>query len=443
MSPTKNTPYKRFQCRYFDRQRGVPLNPSCSLGEKCRFVHPSDPNWPGVECYSYTFRKQPTWTTKNSDTRRETDSRSSGHSSSPGRGAPLVSQTDLFRGRCKVEAEDDIPLNNRDSEHNRRQNSVDRENFNSAVLDIAPLPTQQVNTSTRPSDTVFAEAEIKARSERLTSMFKDVAMVSSRIIQDTVLYDQEERKLQTFNEISATLTKISPASAASVSGPIAEIMLHHAQSKERLDESYSLLGAAWEKVFDGLIAEFSSNLENRLQVALSCLQNEAETAMDGIRVRSSQLKPRMSMSPERVSDGKRPRGDVDYTPGTAKQEQHGYGSGDRDPKRRKVADSRSPDPQQGGSGVGITNSVVKISLDDILNQMKIKIDQQSASLQTLTQENAELKSKLQSPPPGPKRSEASSSKSSSYYNNIGSDRDRRYVSDYSHRHRDNSRSRNR
>ena len=57
--------------------------------------------------------------------------------------------------------------------------------------------------------------------------------------------------MQTFNEISGTLAKISAPSAASVAGPIANLIVVHAQNKERIDSNYQLLGAAWEKVFNG------------------------------------------------------------------------------------------------------------------------------------------------------------------------------------------------
>lgn len=105
--------------------------------------------------------------------------------------------------------------------------------------------------------------------------------------------------MQTFNEISATLAKISSSSTQAVAGPVADVILAHAQSKERLEQNFRLLGAAWEKIFNGLMAEFSLCLDNRLQAALSSVKNEAEIAMNGIIAGSNQLKRRrVSMSPE-------------------------------------------------------------------------------------------------------------------------------------------------
>lgn len=220
--------------------------------------------------------------------------------------------------------------------------------------------------------------------------------VSSQIIQDTVLLDQEERKLQTFNEISSTLAKISASSAASVAGPIADILLAHAQSKERLDENFRLLGAAWEKVFNSLMVEFSTGLENRLQAALALVKNEAEIVMNGIRVESNSLKrrsDRASMSPEPDRHRRRSR---DHRTNEEHIGSYGRGrSSTRDRKRRKLApSSRSCSPDSGLDSKGEVrssrNSIVKVSLDDILNQMKMKIDQQTNSLQQLSKENEEV-----------------------------------------------------
>lgn len=164
------------------------------------------------------------------------------------------------------------------------------------------------------------------------------------------------------------------------------------QSKERLEQNFQLLGAAWEKVFNSFMADFSLSLDNRLQAALGSVKNEAETAMNGIIARSSQLKRkigRLSMSPE-PDRQERGRSKTDSYYG-AKENEYSSSSGNTHPstKRRKLSGrsrSSSPDPRQKDE-THIRTSVVKISLDDILNQMKMKIDQQSSSLQSLSKEN--------------------------------------------------------
>ncbi|KAJ4469454.1 hypothetical protein C8J55DRAFT_523995 [Lentinula edodes] len=442
MSFSKGAPYKKYQCRYFD-ETGRPLTP-CKQGDRCRFVHPEDHQWPGVKCYPYVHKNsgsQPSWT--------EHDRQSSRRFSSPpgSRGVPLVPQGDLFR-RCKVEEEDislshvatesnakqDMASNrhrvassHRDGQtieisergkiteqiHNRGRSTINgnttlnKDNHhNNSSSRLASDSERPQTIATLPTFPAVSEEEAKGRSERFVTMFRDVAMVSSQIIQDTVLLDQEERKLQTFNEISSTLAKISASSAASVAGPIADILLAHAQSKERLDENFRLLGAAWEKVFNSLMVDFSMGLENRLQTALASVKNEAEIVMNGIRVESNSLKrrsDRASMSPEPDRQRRRSR---DHRTNEEHSRPYGRGrSSTRDRKRRKLApSSRSCSPDSGLDPKGETHSSRNsiVSLDDILNQMKMKIDQQTNSLQQLSKENEELKSKLQSPPQGPK-----------------------------------------
>ncbi|KAI5835034.1 hypothetical protein K523DRAFT_411906 [Schizophyllum commune Tattone D] len=47
--PASTFPYKKYQCRHYDRQTGRPLRGPCINAGNCRFVHPTDSNWPGVE----------------------------------------------------------------------------------------------------------------------------------------------------------------------------------------------------------------------------------------------------------------------------------------------------------------------------------------------------------------------------------------------------------
>lgn len=199
--------------------------------------------------------------------------------------------------------------------------------------------------------------------------------------------------MQTFNEISATLAKISSSSTQAIAGPVADVILAHAQSKERLNQNFLLLGAAWEKIFNGLMADFSLCLDNKLQAALSSVKNEAEIAMNGIIAGSNQLKRRrVSISPEPDrQEERRLKADTNYY--ASHYDEYGSsGHAHSSMKRSKLTGrsrSSSPDPRQKDVTHNKT-SVVKISLDDILNQMKMKIDQQSSSLQSLSKENEEV-----------------------------------------------------
>ncbi|KAF5391439.1 hypothetical protein D9757_001911 [Collybiopsis confluens] len=444
MAPApKMAPYKKYQCRYYDAETGRPLSPSCGLGSYCRFVHPDDPNWPGLKCRPPLPRPkgssgfQSVW--HHDDNRNRP--RRSPSPAPPIRRSPLVSQKDHFM-RCKVEPDtNDLPFRFDDDE-----GDTDRENFaphryhniseprsrrsavepksprersiavlqNTLVSDVRDrLSTEYMRlieafllsqdktraradrldeSQTSITLSVASQAEAtKTRSEQFISLFKDVAMYavmfSSQIIQDTVLHNQEERKLQTFNEISTTLSKISASSAGVVAGPIADIILAHTKSKERLDVNFRQLGAAWENVFGTLMAEFSLNLENKLQAALTSVKNEADNVLHQLKRR------RESLSPERKwQDGG--AGKENDRNGTFASSSS-YAS-TRDNKRRKIASqSCSPAPseiRQTRDRPVRRSAVVKISLDDILSQMKTKIDQQSTSLSMLSKENEEASS---------------------------------------------------
>ncbi|KAJ4487981.1 hypothetical protein J3R30DRAFT_3432533 [Lentinula aciculospora] len=209
MSYSKGAPYKKYQCRYFD-ETGRPLNP-CKQGDRCRFVHPGDPQWPGVKCYPYVHKNsgsQSSWTKidRQSPRRRL--------SSPPGsRGGALVPQGDLFR-RCKVE-EEDISLSHvtsttesnwkqemafnryqgapstEDSRTNERiergripgeidTRGVEANYKDNANASINASDSRRTQT-TSPLFSAASETEARQRSERFISMFRDVAMYVDRV----------------------------------------------------------------------------------------------------------------------------------------------------------------------------------------------------------------------------------------------------------------------
>jgi len=62
------------------------------------YVHPTDPNWPGLKCHPFSQANLHTKTPAQAGV-------TNGHRA----GAPLVPQTDLFRLECKIEYDDDAP----------------------------------------------------------------------------------------------------------------------------------------------------------------------------------------------------------------------------------------------------------------------------------------------------------------------------------------------
>ncbi|KAJ7343506.1 hypothetical protein DFH08DRAFT_229085 [Mycena albidolilacea] len=247
------------------------------------------------------------------------------------------------------------------------------------------------------------------RAERLVALFRSLARLSNQVVQDTAVQEREGQKLQTYTEISSALSKISASAATSVAPTLADIMLKHEHSKHRVEESYKALGGVWEQVFDVFVTEVAHVIDSGLQDAITTLKKESKYAIKEI---ADSAAGSLKSSGEIVPfDRKRAR-----TRGPAEKENEESRSGrgtsrDRDHKRRRFASrSSSPDAHDRRSSRHGGDSS---SIEDILTQMKMKIDQQAHSLQALAKENSELKTTLkQTTVPAPSTSCSSFSVSS-------------------------------
>ncbi|THU90713.1 hypothetical protein K435DRAFT_841352 [Dendrothele bispora CBS 962.96] len=440
-------PYKKYQCRYFD-ERGQSLRTPCNQGDKCRFVHPTDPNWPGIKCHPFTpgysqyGRRNTSNYSKNDRASQDRSQRS--RSPRTRTVASLASQGDLFR-RCKIE-DDDSVLPYHEEPHSARQASsrlttnsagcrdgqdtslqrndagrlstsreasVERfhsqrkesskDNLKSASKDPREMKSSASSSRNEQSSDGMKQTNDKidtenvtlskqgpsndqrpsgpsVRSQQMVDMFRKITTVSSQIVQDTLTFNQEERKLETYNDISVTLARISESAASAVGPPLAEVILSHAQSKERLEEGIRTLGDSWDKVFDMFVAEVTQTINTRLEMALQTMRVEAKGLTDELVSERKATLKRKSLDYSSSDEGtNRPKSRV--------HKDHSLSP--RDAKRHKTSGSFSSDERK--DGVHDLSS-----LDEILLQMKMKIDQQNNSLQMLARENEELKGQLQS-----------------------------------------------
>lgn len=212
--------------------------------------------------------------------------------------------------------------------------------------------------------------------------------LSNQVVQDTATHEREEQKLQTYTEISSALSKISTSAAASVAPTLADIMLKHEQCKHRVEESYKALGGVWEQVFDVFVTEVVHVIDAGLQNAITTLKKESEHTIKEIAENAAGSLKHSTAGESMVSyDRKRAR---TRGPTEKENEESRTGRGasrDRDHKRRRFASrSSSPDSHDRRNARHGGDS----SIEDILTQMKIKIDQQALSLQLLTKENSEV-----------------------------------------------------
>ncbi|KAF7322958.1 C3H1-type domain-containing protein [Mycena chlorophos] len=345
---------KKYRCRYFGAD-GLPIpgGPVCNNGADCRFVHPTDPNWPG---------KTPFVDMR--DIRRDRDS-SKRPKDNNGRGTgPLAPQSDVFQRKKDHEDRDrdrHRDERGRDKHRNRSRNgstTPTRRHPDVSRADIhvqgeaGLIPKLEADLSSSRAEKWGSPVALKRidelkdwlgcseawQSEAASTAFcfrSHEDSLSNEIVSATAAKERESQKLQTYTEISSALSKVSKNAANSVAPALADIMIRHEQCKHRVDENFKALGGLWDEVFDVFCGE----------VAKRRLERAANS--DGW---------------EEIS------GEDDEPP-------PGRSSGTK--RRRLNGDSPCGSPQ----------------MDDIL-ALKMKINEQAYSLQMLTKENSELKNTL-------------------------------------------------
>ncbi|KAK0197133.1 hypothetical protein F5146DRAFT_30287 [Armillaria mellea] len=451
MSANKSNVYKKYQCRYFS-STGQPLYPPCRQGDNCRFVHPNDPNWPGRPCNNpVTSVRTNSVGQRISTGAKSSASRATSHSPAASRfGPPLVSQTDLFR-QLKLESDSDETESllrrtqfpgkvwnhesrrkelNRESSRGRAvgrsrerhyprnrsasplrsrvkekllvgkfQSSLDN---STATPDIGSSSSAQSGVHVRSAEK-FADqptvgsARTGPGSQRMVNLFRDLAKFSNDVVQSTAEFERQEKKLKSYTEISATLSKVSNSAAASVAPNLAEILLSHAQTQNHIDKGFAAIGNIWQEIFGVVISEVNEIINASVEDAVDALKTRMERTMNG---RDAHL-----------------GSDED----TTLMDAMSFPKDSRVPKRERLADELDARSQtvkrlklatwSPASSSAEPLSHTTISVGDIIHQMKLKLNEQTSSLQHLAKENNELKSMLQNNPRNPNPSLLSSSSS--------------------------------
>ncbi|KAK0210730.1 hypothetical protein DFS33DRAFT_1295005 [Desarmillaria ectypa] len=430
MSANKSNVYKKYQCRYFSGT-GQPLYPPCRQGDNCRFVHPNDPNWPGRPCNNpVTSARTDSAGQRASTGAKPVAPRAMSHSPATSRfGPPLVSQTDLFR-QLKLESDSDDTeslLRRTQFPHDSRHKELDRESsrgrtarrsreryyprnrsaspLRSRVKEKLPVgklqsgldnstATPDIGASSSAQSGVFVRsaekfadqptvdrARARPGSQRMVDLFRDLAKFSNDVVQSTAEFERQEKKLKSYTEISATLSKVSNSAAASVAPNLAEILLSHAQTQNHVDEGFAAIGNVWQEIFGVVISEVNEIVNASVENAVDALKTRMERTMNGGDVLSGL--------------------DED----TALVDAMSFLEGPRVPKRGRLADELDARSQtvkrpklvawSPASGSAESLSHTTISVGDLIHQMKMKLNEQTSSLQHLAKENNELKSMLQ------------------------------------------------
>jgi hypothetical protein len=215
--------------------------------------------------------------------------------------------------------------------------------------------------------------------------------ISNQAVQDTAAYDQEEKKLKNYTELSSTLSKISVSATKAVAPTLAGVIANRAKCKERVENDFITLGYLWEDIFDMFVEGVVGAIDGGLQDALMMLKKEGETAVDKIVAsRAVSLKRKVAISESLSSQGKGNRSSLKGTTSTSSRGFDDDRGDSQSRKRRRRIASSSIESHQGEEDVVLKIEDVDMSVMAMLQDMKVKMERQAQTLDMLTRENNQV-----------------------------------------------------
>jgi len=213
--------------------------------------------------------------------------------------------------------------------------------------------------------------------------------ISNQAVQDTAAYNSEEQKLKNYRELSSTLSEISTSAAKAVAPTLAGVIASRAKCKERVVNDLKTLGYLWEDIFDVFVQGVVGSIDSRLQDALISLKREGENAVSKVLASGSPLKRKAGVSDSLSPDGRGRLGQSDTLKEAAHTSSGGYdeGVGDSQSHKRRRLASISLESHQDEEEVMLKIEDVDASVLAMLEDMKMKMDRQAKTVETLTQEN--------------------------------------------------------
>lgn len=189
-------------------------------------------------------------------------------------------------------------------------------------------------------------------------VLRESTRTSSKIIQDSVNIDRENRHVDTLTDLSSTLAQVSTAATSSVAPALINAVRNHALLKDKVDSDYQLLANIWEDLFDLFVKELWAVMDKAVQDGIATLGHESDRLTGQLREKERERRKRREEDTE---------------------------DGDRDHKRRRIdvddatlfEKDRAASEQQGRDAV-------------TLDQLKSKLEEQTYRLEKLARENTDV-----------------------------------------------------
>ncbi|KAG6890714.1 hypothetical protein C0995_005087 [Termitomyces sp. Mi166 len=260
-----------------------------------------------------------------------------------------------------------------------------------------PLSTRSSTSGVRP-EVPGTPTQLDQRQQEVVSLFRELSRLVGKATEDAIVQARDDKKLKAYTELSSILSKISSNAPTAMTPTLADILLRHAQGKQRLEDNLKAIFGVWNKAFDIFTSDISRTVDSMLAGAVKRITEAADLASKSVLSQASTSTKKEHYGESSASDALRKF--CEELARNRFSESHATKESDmdwrRDPKRRRVSNiSPSPDIIHTPA-----KPIVKLeqSMHEILKQMKSKIDEQAQSLQKLMKENNELKASLQRPP---------------------------------------------
>ena len=192
----------------------------------------------------------------------------------------------------------------------------------------------------------------------LVAVLLECTRASSKIVQNSVNVDRENRRVDTLTDLSSTLAQVSTAATSSVAPALIDAVRNHALLKDKVEDDYQLLANLWEDLFDLFVKELWAAMDKAVQDGIDTLGQESDRLAGQLREKEKERRKRREEDTE---------------------------IGDRDHKRRRldVDDALLFEKNR----TTLTQEGREVA---VFEQLKSKLEEQAHRLETLTRENTDV-----------------------------------------------------
>ncbi|KAI0318947.1 hypothetical protein OF83DRAFT_1113068 [Amylostereum chailletii] len=333
--------YKTIRCRYFNDD-GQPIKPYCNQGSRCSFIHPEDTQWsrkkPHSSAYHDKNRPYPR-TSPSVESRRHL--------------SPLAPQSAVFKKSTHEDepptlapgkgtsARDEKAMDVRADFGNHSPSSYDRGDRDAVPQEFLSS-LQRLTSASQPSNvppapgllTKLTPYKSEMAMERVADSFKNIAKITNQAIHDSAEYDKEDEKLRAYQELSTTLARISPSSAAAIAPSLTAVISNHAKYRDKVNTDFKRLARAWENVFELFVDATSRSIDAKVEDALLRIRDEADHQVKRIEMQERAPPPKRKFDEDWDS-----RPSQYHAESSRTSEMHGY---DRSPDYKRTRQSSPP-----------------------------------------------------------------------------------------------------